>query len=86
MIDTIKMVAYRAETAMAHTLKEKMARQDDARAMLRSIYTSEAGLLPDDKTKTLTVRIHNMASRIQDVAVAHLCAELNATETLYPGT
>jgi hypothetical protein len=30
LIDTVKMVAYRAETAMAHTLGEKMARTDDA--------------------------------------------------------
>lgn len=86
MIDTIKMVAYRAETAMAHTMKEKMARQDDARALLRSIYTTEADLLPDEKNGTLTVRLHNMASRIHDAAVMHLCAELNATETVYPGT
>jgi hypothetical protein len=49
MIDTIKMVAYRAETAMAHTLKEKMSRQDDARTLLRSIYTTDADLLPDEK-------------------------------------
>jgi prepilin-type processing-associated H-X9-DG protein len=86
MIDTIKMVAYRAETAMAHTLKEKMSRQDDARTLLRSIYTTEADLLPDENKKTLTVRLHNMASRIHDAAVMHLCDELNATETVYPGT
>jgi hypothetical protein len=86
MIDTIKMVAYRAETAMAHTLNEKMSRQDDARALLRTIYTTEADLIPDKKAGTLTVRLHNMASRNHDVAVAYLCAELNATETLYPGT
>ncbi|MFA7062435.1 MAG: putative transposase, partial [Pedobacter sp.] len=42
LIDTIKMVAYRAETAMAHSLGEKLARTDDARALLRSIYTTEA--------------------------------------------
>lgn len=86
MIDTIKMIAYRAETAMAHTLKEKMARQDDARALLQSIYSLEADLLPDEKAGTLTVRLHNMASRIHDAAVAHLCDELTATETKYPGT
>jgi hypothetical protein len=86
MIDTIKMVAYRAETAMAHTLSEKMSRQDDARALLRTIYTTEADLFPDEKTGTLTVRLHNMASRTHDAAVAYLCAELNATETIYPDT
>jgi hypothetical protein len=86
MIDTVKMVAYRSETAMAHTLKEKMPRQDDARALLRAIYSTEADLLPNEKEGTLTVRLHNMASRTHDVAVSHLCAELNDTETTYPGT
>jgi len=86
MIDTIKMIAYRAETAMAHTLKENMARHDDARALLQSIYSTEADLIPDEKAGTLTVRLHNMASRNHDAAVNHLCDELNATETEYPGT
>lgn len=86
MIDTVKMVAYRAETAMAHTLKEKMSRQADARALLRAIYSTEADLLPDEKEGTLTVRLHNMTSRTHDIAVSHLCDELNATETTYPGT
>jgi len=86
MIDTVKMVSYRAETAMAHTLGEIMARTDDARALLRSIYTTEADLLPNETAKTLTVRLHNMTSRIHDSAVLHLCKELNATETVYPGT
>lgn len=86
MIDTVKMVGYRAETAMVHTLREKLTRQDDARALLRSIYATEADLLPDKEAGTLTVRLHNMASRTQDEAVAYLCEELNATETIYPGT
>jgi hypothetical protein len=86
LIDTVKMVAYRAETAMAHTLGEKMARTDDARALLRSIYTTEADLIPNEAAGTLTVRLHNMTSRIHDAAVTHLCKELNETETVYPGT
>jgi hypothetical protein len=86
LIDTVKMVAYRAETAMAHTLREKLTRTDDARALLRSIYTTEADLIPNETEGTLTVRLHNMTSRIHDAAVAHLCKELNDTETVYPGT
>lgn len=85
-IDTIKMIAYRAETAMAQIMKEKMSRHDDARALLQSIYSTEADLFPDETAETLTVRLHNMASRSHDAAVSHLCDELNATETVYPGT
>ena len=86
MIDTIKMIAYRAETAMAHTLSEKMSRKEDARALLRAIYTTEADLLPDEKAGTLTVRLHNMANHAHDAAVTLLCSELTATDTVYPGT
>ncbi len=86
LIDTVKMVAYRAETAMAHVLREKLVRIDDARALLRSIYTTEADLIPNETEGTLTVRLHNMTSRIHDAAVTHLCKELNDTETVYPGT
>jgi len=39
-LDTIKMIAYRAETSMASTLREKLARADDARALLRQIYNT----------------------------------------------
>ena len=36
--------------------------------------------------KTLTVRLHPLPSRLQDIAVRHLAEELNATETVFPGT
>lgn len=83
---SIVTMVYRAETAMAHTMEEKLARTDDARALLRSIYTTEANLIPNEAAGTLTVRLHNMSSRIHDAAVGHLSAELNDTETVYPGT
>jgi hypothetical protein len=86
LLDTIKMVAYRAETAMANILKEKMSRPEEARGLLRAIYTAEADLIPNLDEKTLTVRLHHLANRSSDEAVRHLCAELNATETIYPET
>ncbi len=86
LIDTVKMVAYRAETAMAHTIREKISRNDDARALLCAVYATEADLLPDEVVGTLTVRLHRMASHSHDEAISHLCEELNATETVYPGT
>jgi hypothetical protein len=35
LVDTVKMIAYRAETAMAQILQQKMARHDDARSAAR---------------------------------------------------
>ena len=85
-VDAIKMVAYRAETAMANFLRESLTRADEARTLLRSIYKTEADLLPDYQNKTLTVRLHHMAQHRADQAVALLCAELNQTETVFPRT
>jgi hypothetical protein len=86
LVDTIKMIAYRAETAMAQLVRQKMTRHDDARSLLRGVYGTEVDIVPDPQTKTLTIRLHPLANRSSDDAVSHLCAELNATETLFPGT
>lgn len=51
LIDTIKMIAYRAETAMALTLREKMARYDDARSLLRALYSTDADLCPTSRRR-----------------------------------
>ncbi|HYY70215.1 MAG TPA: hypothetical protein VE734_10810 [Terriglobales bacterium] len=85
-IDTIKMIAYRAETSMVGELRDRLARADDARALIRQIYQCEVDLLPDLQAKTLTVRLHHLAQNIHDEAVRHLCAELTATETVFPAT
>ena len=85
-LDTIKMIAYRAETSMAVTLREKLARSDDARALLRQIYSMETDLIPDAERKTLTVCLHHSAQAAHDDAVRYLCEELTATETIFPGT
>jgi len=85
-IDTIKMLAYRAETAMANIVRQTMRRQDEARNLLRGLYATEADILPDHEKETLTVRLHQPANRCSAVTMEHLCQELNATETKFPGT
>jgi len=85
-VDTIKLIAYRAETALVLVAREKLARSDDGRSLVREVLNSAADLIPDPVKKTLTVRIHRLASPIHDEALQHLCEELSATETIYPGT
>jgi hypothetical protein len=86
LVDTIKMIAYRAETAMAQIVRQKMSRHDDARSLLRAVYSTEVDLIPNQEAKTLTVRLHPLANTSSDEALSHLCAEINATETHFPGT
>jgi hypothetical protein len=85
-IDTIKMIAYRAETAMANLLRETLSRPDEVRSLLRAIYSSEADLIPDHERGTLTVQLHHLANRSYDVAIQKLCDEINTTETKFPRT
>lgn len=86
IVDTIKMIAYRAETAMANLIKPYMTDKRQARALLRQIYASEADLKPDEENKTLTVSLHNLTNPVSDRIVRKLCQELNATETIFPGS
>ena len=85
-IDTIKMIAYRAETAMANLLRETLTRPDEVRRLLRAIYCGEADLIPDHEKGTLTIRLHHLANRSYDEAILKLCDELNTTETQFPRT
>lgn len=85
-VDTIKLIAYRAETALVQVAREKLARTDDARSWVRQVFASAVDLCPDLAQRTLTVRLHRLSSAIHDAALQHLCAELTATETVFPGT
>ena len=85
-IDTIRMIAYRAETAMTLTVRDCLARADDARSLVREIFRTEADLIPNEEEKTLTVRLHHLTNRLSDEAARYLATQLNATETIYPGT
>lgn len=85
-IDTIKMIAYRAESALAGELGEHLQRGDDQRALARRLFVTPANLRPDYERKTLTVELHRLGAPLQDAAAASLCAELTATETCFPTT
>jgi biotin operon repressor len=87
LVDTIKMVAYRAETALVRLVAETLKRaEDDARAWIRGLFQSAVDLRPDLQAKTLTVRVHRQATAAQDITLEHVCEELTATETIYPGS
>ena len=86
LVDTVKMIAYRAETAMASLVRESLARTDDARSLLRDLFRSEADLLPDVGQSLLRVQVHPMSNPRSNRAIAPLLDHLNAAEFTYPGT
>nr|WP_321466819.1 hypothetical protein [uncultured Desulfobulbus sp.] len=85
-IDTIKLIDYRAESAMTNIVRQAMYRRDDARSLLRSLYATEADIIPDQAEQKLTIRIHQPANRCSAESILHLIGELNTTRTVFPGT
>ena len=83
--DTIKMLVYRSETAMAGIMRPLLGR-DDSRVLIRQLMNSHADIIPDAENKILNVRIHGFTTKRHDQAVGNLLEILNETETQYPGT
>ena len=86
LVDTIKMIAYRAETALASLLGPELARPAEARSVLQGIFTDHVDLEPNETARTLTVKLHPLANSSNQAAIQKLCDDLNQTETQFPGT
>jgi len=87
LADTIKMIAYRAETAMVNFLVDPpRISTTDARMILRNLFNNEANIIPDVDAGTLRVVIHGAANPATNRALFALLEQLNQTETIYPGT
>lgn len=84
--DTIKMIAYRAETALVGLLRPHLAKEEEARALVRELFVSAADLEPNELENTLTVRIHRMACPAHDKAMSALLAELTQSAFCHPET
>jgi hypothetical protein len=90
-IDTLKMIAYRAEAAMVNILQDVGIKKDEARAfvddnIVRQIFMTDADIEPDNEKGILKVRVHNMANPRNNGYVQKLCDILNESETIFPGT
>ena len=86
LVDTVKMISYRAETAMAGLIYEQCKSFEQARALLREVFVTEADLIPDKIEKILSVRIHNLPTKAMDRRLDYLIKILNSAEMKYPGT
>ena len=86
LVDTVKMIAYRAETALVGQVLPHLGKEADARALIRELLVSSADIEPDAEAQTLTVRIHRMTTAAHDDAVAGLLAKLTAEKFVHPQT
>lgn len=86
LTDTIKMIAYRAETALVGLLSSHLNKEEEARALVRQLLVSAADIIPDPAENILTVRIHRMACPAHDNAIQALLETLNEMEFRHPET
>lgn len=86
LTDTVKMIAYRAETALVGLLRPHLAKEDEARALIRELFVSSADIEPNHEANTLTVHVHRMACPAHDLAIAALFNELNLSHFQHPET
>jgi hypothetical protein len=85
-LDTIKLIAYRAETAMSNLIKQHMSHEDESRLLLKQIYKTDANIIVDKQNKQLVVEIHRLTYWKDDRVLEKLCNFLNETQTSFPDT
>jgi len=86
IMDTIKMIAYRAETAMASMIQPDVSKRKEIRALLQQIFKSEVDILPNTEKNILTIVLHSLSNEKSNRLAMKLCDSLNETETAFPGT
>jgi hypothetical protein len=85
-ITTIKLIAYRAESAICSILRPLLSHAEESRSLAQTIWKQPGDLVPDHQNKTLTVRLHHFPSPQTSRNVEQLFNHLNQTDVEYPGT
>ena len=86
LMDTIRMVAYRAETAMASMADDFLSAPDTARSWMKALMKSPADIIPDYSAKTINVIVYPLGEERMNRMVRQLLQTLNETMTVFPGT
>jgi hypothetical protein len=83
----VKMICYRAETALARLLEPHFSRsRDEIRALVKSIIKGQIDLRPDHENGKLEITLYPLANNRSNEAVRKIIHLLNQTRTKYPGT
>ena len=86
-MSTIKMICYRAETAIANLLHHVYGRyEDEKRMFIKNIISTPIDLFPDMINKTLIIKLHSLSTPKANELAAQICKILNETETIFPDT
>jgi len=86
LLDTVRMIAYRAETAMIPLLTGPKVNSAEARALLQNLFKAEADIIPQAHDNKLLIRIHHASTAAADRHLAKLFTSLNESKINYPAT
>lgn len=87
LMNVIKMICYRAESAVASLISPYLKRADkEKRMLIKQIIQNNADLIPDNKSNTLTITLHSLSAPRFNLAAKHLSKLLTETKTIFPGT
>lgn len=83
----LKMICYRAETAMVNLLMPHYKKSlDEGRMLVKEIINTPADLVPDEENKTLQVNLYGLSTPRANEALNQIINDLNETQTTFPGT
>jgi hypothetical protein len=86
-MNIIKIIAYRAETALFNNLPGIYANAEkEGRMLLKEIFTTPADIIPNYQKQTLTIRLHPLSTHRAYKAAEELFKLLNQSEIIYPDT
>jgi transposase-like protein len=86
LLDAVRMIAYRAETALCSLLRSATIDNAAARCLLQNLFAMDADLRPDPSAGVLHVEIHRASRPVTDRTLAALFKQLNEMEITFPGT
>ena len=87
LMNVIKMIAYRAESAVASLIAPYLSKTDDEKRMVvKQIIDTNADIEPNYENHTLTITLHSLSANRFNLAARNLAEILNQTETIFPGT
>ena len=86
-MNVIKMICYRAESAVASFISPYLANADkEKRMVVKQIIQANADVIPDYKNNILNVVLYSLSANRYNQAASELANLLNQTETTFPGT
>ena len=86
LLDAVRMIAYRAETALCSLVRTATIDNAAARSLLQELFVTDADIRPDPSAGVLHVEIHRGSRPVVDRTLNALFKQLNEMEITFPGT